>query len=67
MIFGGGFTPFGTVTGVIGIQVLSQEQHPVTFLEFVKKMAPLSGILLIMGFIYLLILQMTGILPFLLT
>jgi Na+/H+ antiporter NhaD/arsenite permease-like protein len=64
--FGGGFTPFGTVTGVIGVQVLSQEEHPVTFLEFVKKMAPLSAILLSLGFIYLIILQMTGILPLLL-
>ncbi len=65
--FGGGFTPFGTVTGVIGVQVLSQEEHPVTFIEFVKKMAPLSVILLTLGFIYLIILQMTGILPLLLS
>ena len=65
--FGGGFTPFGTVTGVIGVQVLSQEEHPVTFVEFVKKMAPLSVILLFLGFIYLIILQMTGILPLLLS
>jgi len=65
--FGGEFTPFGTVTGVIGVQVLSQEGHPVTFVEFVKKMAPLSVILLFLGFIYLIILQMTGILPLLLS
>ena len=65
--FGGGFTPFGIVTGVIGVQVLSQEEHPVTFMEFVKKMAPLSAILLFLGFIYLIILQMTGILPLLLS
>ena len=64
--FGGGFTPFGTVTGVIGVQVLSQEEHPVTFAEFVKKMAPLSLILLSLGFVYIIILQMTGILPLLL-
>lgn len=64
--FEGVFTPFGTVTGVIGVQVLSQEEHPVTFLEFFKKMAPLSVCLLVLGFAYLLILQMTGILPFLL-
>jgi len=64
--FGGGFTPFGTVTGVIGVQVLQQEGHPVTFMNYVKKMAPLSAILLILGFIYLLILQLTGILPLLL-
>jgi Na+/H+ antiporter NhaD/arsenite permease-like protein len=63
--FGGGFTPFGTVTGVIGVQVLSQQGYPVTFMEFVKKMAPLAAILLILGFVYLLILQATGILPFL--
>ncbi|UCE14521.1 MAG: hypothetical protein JSV04_04915 [Candidatus Heimdallarchaeota archaeon] len=64
--FGGGFTPFGTVTGVIGIQVLQQEGHPVTFMDYIKKMAPLSAILLILGFVYLLILQLTGILPVLL-
>ncbi|MFX0182160.1 MAG: SLC13 family permease [Candidatus Hodarchaeota archaeon] len=64
--FGGGFTPFGTVTGVIGVQVLSQQGYPVTFMEFVKKMAPLAAILLILGFVYLLILQATGILPSLL-
>lgn len=64
--FGGGFTPFGTVTGVIGVQVLQQEGHPVTFLDYVKKMAPLSAILLVLGFLYLLILQLTGILPLLL-
>lgn len=64
--FGGGFTPFGTVTGVIGVQVLQQEGHPVTFIDYVKKMAPLSAILLILGFFYLLILQLTGILPLLL-
>jgi Na+/H+ antiporter NhaD/arsenite permease-like protein len=64
--FGGGFTPFGTVTGVIGVQVLQQEGHPVTFLDYVKKMAPLSAILLVIGFIYLIVLQMTGILPMLL-
>jgi Na+/H+ antiporter NhaD/arsenite permease-like protein len=64
--FGGGLTPFGTVTGVIGVQVLSQQGYPVTFMEFVKKMAPLSLILLVVGFIYLLVLQATGILPFLL-
>ncbi len=63
--FGGGFTPFGTVTGVIGVQVLQQEGHPVTFLDFVKKMAPLSAILLVLGFIYLLFIQFAGILPFL--
>jgi Na+/H+ antiporter NhaD/arsenite permease-like protein len=64
--FGGGFTPFGTVTGVIGVQVLSQQGYPVTFMEFVKTMAPLAAILLILGFVYLLILQATGILPSLL-
>lgn len=64
--FGGGFTPFGTVTGVIGVQVLQQEGHPVTFMNYVKKMAPLSVILLVLGFLYLLILQLTGILPLLL-
>ncbi|UCG02888.1 MAG: hypothetical protein JSW11_02645 [Candidatus Heimdallarchaeota archaeon] len=64
--FGGGFTPFGTVTGVIGVQVLQQEGHPVTFMDYVKKMAPLSAVLLVLGFIYLLILQLTGILPLLL-
>ncbi|MFX1515433.1 MAG: SLC13 family permease [Promethearchaeota archaeon] len=64
--FGGGFTPFGTVTGVIGVQVLQQEGHPVTFMDYVRKMAPLSAILLILGFLYLLILQLTGILPLLL-
>ncbi|MFX0172841.1 MAG: SLC13 family permease [Candidatus Hodarchaeota archaeon] len=63
--FGGGFTPFGTVTGVIGVQVLSQQGYPVTFMEFVKKMAPLAAILLIIGFVYLLILQATGIIHFL--
>ncbi len=63
--FGGGFTPFGTVTGVIGVQVLQQEGHPVTFMDFVKKMAPLSAILLVLGFIYLLFIQFTGLLPFL--
>jgi Na+/H+ antiporter NhaD/arsenite permease-like protein len=60
--FGGGLTPFGTVTGVIGVQVLSQQGYPVTFMDFVKKMAPLSIILLIIGFCYLLVLQITGIL-----
>jgi Na+/H+ antiporter NhaD/arsenite permease-like protein len=64
--FGGGFTPFGTVTGVIGVQVLQQEGYPVTFMDYVKKMAPLSAVLLILGFIYLLILQLTGFLPLLL-
>ena len=64
--FGGGFTPFGTVTGVIGVQVLQQEGHPVTFMDYVKKMAPLSAVLLVLGFVYLLILQLTGILPLLL-
>ncbi|MFX1506694.1 MAG: SLC13 family permease [Promethearchaeota archaeon] len=64
--FGGGFTPFGTVTGVIGVQVLQQEGHPVTFMDYVKKMAPLSAILLVLGFIYLLFIQLTGILPLLL-
>jgi Na+/H+ antiporter NhaD/arsenite permease-like protein len=63
--FGGGFTPFGTVTGVLGVQVLANEGHPVSFMEFVKKMLPLSAILLFFGFIYLLFLQMTGILPLL--
>jgi Na+/H+ antiporter NhaD/arsenite permease-like protein len=63
--FGGGFTPFGTVTGVIGVQVLQQEGHPVTFMDYVKKMAPLSAILLILGFLYLLIIQFLGILPLL--
>ncbi|MFX0205334.1 MAG: SLC13 family permease [Candidatus Hodarchaeota archaeon] len=63
--FGGGFTPFGTVTGVIGVQVLQQEGHPVTFMDYVKKMAPLSAILLTVGFLYLLFIQFAGILPFL--
>ncbi|MFW9903940.1 MAG: SLC13 family permease, partial [Candidatus Thorarchaeota archaeon] len=61
--FGGGFTPFGTVTGVIGVQVLQQEGYPVTFMDYVKKMAPLSAILIAIGFVYLLIIQVTGILP----
>lgn len=61
--FGGGLTPFGTVTGVIGVQVLSQQGHPVSFMDFVKKMAPLSIILLAIGFLYLIVLQFTGILP----
>ncbi len=61
--FGGGLTPFGTVTGVIDVQVLSQQGHPVSFMDFVKKMAPLSIILLAIGFIYLIVLQFTGILP----
>lgn len=59
-------SPFGTVTGVIGVQVLSQEGHPVTFMEFVKKMGPLSAILLGLGFLYLIALQFLGILPALL-
>lgn len=61
--FGGGLTPFGTVTGVIGVQVLSQEGKPISFMDFVKTMAPLATILLILGFFYLLILQFLGILP----
>ncbi len=63
--FGGGLTPFGTVTGVIGVQVLSQQGYPVSFMDFVKKMAPLSILLIVIGFIYLIILQLTGLLPIL--
>lgn len=61
--FGGGLTPFGTVTGVIGTQVLSNENQPVSFIEYIKKMVPLSVILLLIGFVYLLIIQALGILP----
>ena len=48
------------------MQVLQQEGLPVTFMDYVKMMAPLSAILLVFVFFYLLILQFTGILPLLL-
>ncbi|MFX0094018.1 MAG: SLC13 family permease [Candidatus Hodarchaeota archaeon] len=61
--FGSAFTPIGSVTSVIGVKILKEEEYPVSFVAFGKLMAPLAVILLILGFGYLLGLQIIGYLP----
>ncbi|MFX0062885.1 MAG: SLC13 family permease [Candidatus Hermodarchaeota archaeon] len=58
--FGSAFTPIGSVTSVIGVNVLRAEDYEVPFVNFSKIMAPLSIILLIIGFFYLMLLQTVG-------
>ena len=51
--FGGGFTPLGSAPSVIVMGTMREEGQPISFVRFVKIMAPLSIILLIIGAFYL--------------
>ncbi|MFX1250286.1 MAG: SLC13 family permease [Promethearchaeota archaeon] len=61
--FGSALTPIGSVTSVIGVNILKEEDRQVSFINFARLIAPLAIILLVLGFIYLLILQIIGYLP----
>lgn len=51
--FGGGLTPFGSAASILAISILSKEGRPLNFLYFMKRLVPISLILLALGGIYL--------------
>ena len=52
--FGGGFTPLGAAPSVIVMGTMREEGYSISFFQFMKLMAPLSAILLVIGVVYLL-------------
>ncbi|MHA2298319.1 MAG: SLC13 family permease [Candidatus Hodarchaeales archaeon] len=54
--FGGGFTPIGTAPAVVAIGILKEEGWSINFTGFFKLMAPLSVIMLVSSFLYILVL-----------
>ncbi|MFW9996295.1 MAG: SLC13 family permease [Candidatus Odinarchaeota archaeon] len=52
--FGGGFTPLGTAPAVVAIGILKEEGKSITFTGFMKLMAPLSLLMLVASFFYVL-------------
>ncbi|MHA1978042.1 MAG: SLC13 family permease [Candidatus Hodarchaeales archaeon] len=54
--FGGGLTPFGSAASILAISILSKEGRPLNFIYFMKKLVPISLLLLLFSGIYLTIL-----------
>jgi Na+/H+ antiporter NhaD/arsenite permease-like protein len=54
--FGGGLTPFGSAASILAISILSKEGRPLNFVYFMKKLVPISLILLVLSGVYLTIL-----------
>ena len=50
---GGGWTPFGSAAGILAISLLAKEGRPLNFKSFIKCLAPISVILLVLSGIYL--------------
>jgi Na+/H+ antiporter NhaD/arsenite permease-like protein len=50
---GGGWTPFGSAAGILAVSLLAKEGRPLNFKSFIKCLAPISVLLLILGGIYL--------------
>jgi Na+/H+ antiporter NhaD/arsenite permease-like protein len=51
--FGGGLTPFGSAASILAISILSKEGRPLNFIYFMKRLVPISLILLILSGFYL--------------
>ncbi|MHA2052529.1 MAG: SLC13 family permease [Candidatus Hodarchaeales archaeon] len=51
--FGGGITPFGSAASILAISILGKEGRPLNFLYFMKRLVPISLILLAFSGIYL--------------
>ncbi len=58
--FGGGLTPFGSAASVLALTILSKEGKPLSFGYTIKRLAPISIFLLIIGGIYLTLLAILG-------
>ncbi|MFX0209108.1 MAG: hypothetical protein ACFFDT_24200, partial [Candidatus Hodarchaeota archaeon] len=58
--FGGGITPFGSAASVLALTILSKEGKPLSFSYTIKRLAPISILLLILGGFYLTMLAMLG-------
>ncbi len=54
--FGGGLTPFGSAASILAISILSKEGRPLNFVYFMKKLVPISLLLLAFSGVYLTIL-----------
>ena len=54
--FGGGLTPFGSAASILAISILSKEGRPLNFIYFMKKLVPISLLLLLFSGVYLTIL-----------
>ncbi len=54
--FGGGLTPFGSAASILAISLLSKEDRPLDFKNFLIKFVPISLLLLALSGIYLSIL-----------
>ncbi len=54
--FGGGLTPFGSAASILAISILSKEGRPLNFVYFMKKLVPISLLLLIFSGVYLTVL-----------
>ena len=50
---GGGWTPFGSAAGILAVSLLAKEGRSLNFKSFIKCLAPISAILLILGGVYL--------------
>ncbi|MHA2305929.1 MAG: SLC13 family permease [Candidatus Hodarchaeales archaeon] len=50
---GGGWTPFGSAAGILAVSLLAKEGRPLNFKSFIKCLAPISVLLLILSGIYL--------------
>ncbi|MFW9903770.1 MAG: SLC13 family permease [Candidatus Thorarchaeota archaeon] len=57
---GGGWTPFGSASGILAISILSKEGRPVSFKEYMKCFIPISVFLALLGDVYLSILAIIG-------
>ncbi len=51
--FGGGLTPFGSAASILAISILSKEGRPLNFIYFMKKLVPISLLLLLFSGVYL--------------
>ena len=51
--FGGGLTPFGSAASIFAISILSKEGRPLNFIYFMKKLVPISLLLLFFSGLYL--------------
>ncbi|WP_455463190.1 SLC13 family permease [Candidatus Hodarchaeum mangrovi] len=51
--FGGGLTPFGSAASILALSILTKEGRPLNFKYFMKRLVPISLLLLLFSGIYL--------------
>jgi Na+/H+ antiporter NhaD/arsenite permease-like protein len=57
---GGGWTLFGSTSGILAIGILAKEKRPVSSKEYMKCFIPISILIALLGYLYFAILAIFG-------